>query len=204
MDPKQNDNSVRRYAIKINVCHDQSWHDDYLKKEDDCTIITDEWPTDESVLTPYYPDAATQKALQAIGKAGYARSDMSDMLEGYESFLEQYGLCSSYKTASGYYLSYNHQRNRLVNMKQLREVPMSIHNWASARVIPFEADMQWAENLDKPKKGEKRMKIDHGAPKLIYNFKIIFSIFWSGHMCIVFFLFLLKLTFTGHYSKRCT
>ena len=55
LDPKQNDNSVRRYEIKINVCHDQSWHDDYLKKEDDCTIITDEWPTDESVLTGYYP-----------------------------------------------------------------------------------------------------------------------------------------------------
>ena len=147
------------------MCHDSLWRDEYLKKEEDATIITDEWPTDESVLIPYYPDAATQKALQAIGKAGYARSDMSDMLEGYESFLEQYGLDSTYKTASGYYLSYNHQRNRLLNMKQLREVPMSIHNWASARVIPFEADMQWAANLDKPKKGEKRMKNDH----TVYN-----------------------------------
>ena len=89
LDPKQNDDSKRKYAIKVNVCHDQTWYDEYLKKENDCTIITDEWPRDETVLTSYYPDEATQKALQAIGKAGYARSDVSDMLEGYQSFLDQ-------------------------------------------------------------------------------------------------------------------
>lgn len=165
LDSKQNDNSIRKYAIKVNVCHDQTWHDEYLKKEADCTIITDEWPTDESVLTEYYPDAATQKALQAIGKAGYARSDCSDMLEGYQSFLDQYNLESTYSNASGYYLSYNHQRNRTIAMKQLKEVPMSIHNWASARVTPFESDLAWAKALDTPKPGVKRQKTD----RTVYN-----------------------------------
>jgi len=158
-------NSIRKYAIKVNVCHDQSWHDEYLKKEKDCTIITDEWPTDESVLTEYYPDEATQKALQAIGKAGYARSDCSDMLEGYQSFLDLYELTSSYAHAAGFYLSYNHQRNRTIGMKQLKEVPMSIHNWASARVTPFESDLAWAIALDTPKPGVKRQKTD----RTVYN-----------------------------------
>ena len=40
-----------------------------LKKESDCTVITDVWPTDGNTgVAKYYPDAATPKALEEIGK----------------------------------------------------------------------------------------------------------------------------------------
>jgi hypothetical protein len=170
LDPKQNDSSARRYAIKVNVCHDQTWHDEYLKKEEDATIITDEWPTDESVLTEYYPDAETQKALQAIGKSGYVKSDISDMLEGYQSFLEDHGVDSSYELASGYYLSYNHKRNRLIGMKQLREVPLSMHNWAHVRLTPMAADLEWYRRTItlNPKSG-KRAKYEDTVYNSLYD-----------------------------------
>ena len=47
-------------------------------------VESEQWPDDDSILTPYYPDAATQKALQAIGEANNRFDPMRHMLESYE------------------------------------------------------------------------------------------------------------------------
>ena len=64
------DGSEQFCCIQINAAFNAEWRDKYLQKEVDHTVITDVWPADGNTgVTKYYPDAATQKALEAIGKA---------------------------------------------------------------------------------------------------------------------------------------
>ena len=53
-------------AVKVQVCPGHKWYDEYLKKEQDVTVLLDNYEREE--VSEYFPEQAVQEALMATHK----------------------------------------------------------------------------------------------------------------------------------------
>lgn len=54
-------------AVRVQVCPGHDWYDEYLQKEQDATVVLDNY--DREAVTPYFPDASVQQALVELSQA---------------------------------------------------------------------------------------------------------------------------------------
>lgn len=63
--PNGHEDSIPKYAVKVQVCPGNRWYDEYLKKEADCTVVLDTY--DREAAEAYFPSQAVQEALVELG-----------------------------------------------------------------------------------------------------------------------------------------
>lgn len=122
---KFHSDSIGRIAVKIQVCPGNRWYDEYLQKEQDCSVLLDTY--DREAALEYFPTEAVQESLMATHK-----------LKGFAcAWLEQDTITwtgSSFEnTPEGALMYLNHRMYVLKNM-----VPI-----ADPRKITEKALMYW-------------------------------------------------------------
>jgi hypothetical protein len=157
----QNDGSKRRVAVQVNANVNQEWYDEYLRKEEDCRVITNVWVTDPNELFKYYPTGEQQKTLQEIGSKRKSYHVNADLYDGYEKFLDTCGLSSTFTNATAYFKIQCHKRYLTPSVKDLREKVKALHEWASCVIEPTQADLDWYNHqVTTTQKSTKRQKLD--------------------------------------------
>lgn len=58
--------SIGKIAVKVQVCPGNKWYDEYLQKEQDCTVLLDTY--DREAALDFFPTEAVQESLMATHK----------------------------------------------------------------------------------------------------------------------------------------
>lgn len=58
------DETVLSVAVRVDVMYDHKWYEEYLRKEEHCTVLIDKY--DRDAVSAYFPTAQQQKLLQEL------------------------------------------------------------------------------------------------------------------------------------------
>lgn len=128
--------SIGGIAVKVQVMPGPDWIDDYLRKEDDVTIVVNKWVEDE--VRPFYPTACEQLALIAATKKKIGDPYMDVHCLAWE---EMFPADSSYCSAICYLrtrMNVTRDMRVIQDLRRLRQFAMALHHYRErvAYVLP--------------------------------------------------------------------
>lgn len=132
----QDDGSLGKYAVKVQVAPGSEWYDEYLNKQSDVEVLATKWDEDDIIAGEYWPDDATQQFLQETARKGSHDGWIATHLDDFKSKYEKYSFDESYE----YCLRWYHDHKRDPDTRILRQRAIYLQRFALGDFKPREAD----------------------------------------------------------------
>ena len=147
-----------KHAVTLVTQYDHDWYDRYLRKEESCITLHDNYNRDAVGLL--FPSQQTQAYLQ--GKSN-ARSPCATMLDHESQWIKMFPDDSSLLSASRYYdHRANVRRDLVVPTDEAKQTAFIKQLWKFRNKIsePTPDRLKWAAKFDPPPKPSKKAKLD--------------------------------------------
>lgn len=131
------DGSIGSIAVKMQVAPGDKWYKEYLRKEEDVTVVATRW--DDERVKSYFPDRDTQAVLQAAHGKGSRDGWIASHVDDYKSKYDVIDFDTAYEYTFRWYV----EEKRDPCERFLRERAHFLYRIALGDFGPLPGDRQW-------------------------------------------------------------